>query len=83
MNIELLGFVAAFCTTIAFVPQVWLIWKRRSAEGVSTLMYVIFTTGVGLWFLYGLMIHSWPVIVANAITLALACTVLLMKWRFG
>ncbi|MCG2585261.1 SemiSWEET transporter [Massilia sp. TS11] len=82
MNIELLGFLAACCTTFSFLPQVWLVWKRRSAEGVSLGMYLIFTIGVALWFLYGLLIGAWPVILANGVTLILAGTVLVMKWLF-
>ena len=82
MDIEFLGFLAAFCTTFSFVPQVWLVWKRRSAEGVSLGMYLIFTVGVAMWLAYGLMIQSSPVILANGITLLLAGTVLVMKWYF-
>ncbi|MDO6384922.1 MULTISPECIES: SemiSWEET transporter [Uliginosibacterium] len=80
---ELIGFLAAFCTTLAFVPQAWLTWRTRSAHGVSLGMYSIFVTGVALWLVYGIAILSWPVIVANAITLLLALFILIMKLRFG
>lgn len=79
---DVLGYFAAFCTTIAFVPQVLLVWRRRSAEGVSTIMYLILSVGVGLWLAYGLVLASWPIIIANAVTLALAFSVLAMKWLF-
>jgi MtN3 and saliva related transmembrane protein len=77
------GTLAAILTTIAFVPQAWLTWKTRSAQGVSFGMYSIFTTGVALWLTYGLIIDAWPVIIANAITLLLALFILGMKFRFG
>lgn len=79
---EFVGGLAAFLTTLAFVPQVLLTWKTRRADGVSLGMYSIFTTGVALWLLYGLMIGAWPVIVANALTLTLALFILAMKLRF-
>lgn len=82
MNIEHLGFAAAACTTFSFVPQVLLVWRNRAADGVSTSMYLIFIVGVALWLCYGLMIGSLPVVVANALTLILASSVLLMKWHF-
>ena len=82
MNTEHLGFAAAACTTLAFVPQVMLVWRARAAVGVSTGMYLIFIAGVALWLSYGLQIGSMPVIVANALTLCLASSVLLMKWHF-
>ncbi|KQZ38927.1 SemiSWEET transporter [Duganella sp. Root1480D1] len=80
---DLLGFIAAFCTTFAFVPQVLLVWRQRSAEGISTGMYLIFSFGVLLWLLYGLQTRAWPVIIANGITLALALCVLAMKLHFS
>ncbi len=82
LTIDHLGFVAAFCTTCSFVPQVLLVWRERAAAGVSAGMYSLFIFGVALWLAYGVMIQSWPVIIANALTLVLASSVLIMKWRF-
>lgn len=74
-----IGYAAATLTTISFVPQVVQVLKTRSTKDVSLGMYSLFTLGVALWFVYGLMIQAWPVIVANAITLLLAGAVLVMK----
>ena len=79
----LIGSTAAFLTTLAFVPQAWMTWKSRRAEGISLGMYGIFTVGVALWCLYGVLLGAWPVIVANAVTLMLAVFILGMKLRFG
>lgn len=80
---NLIGALAATLTTIAFIPQAWMTWKSKRAEGVSLGMYSIFTTGVALWLLYGVIIGAWPVIIANFFTLALALFILAMKLRFG
>ena len=80
---SLIGFIAATLTTISFVPQVIKIWRSRSTHDVSLGMYALFTLGVAMWLAYGLLIHSWPVILANFVTLLLAGTVLLMKLKFG
>jgi MtN3 and saliva related transmembrane protein len=84
MNVSIndLGYLAAVCTTGAFIPQVWMVWRERGAPGISTGMYLIFIAGVFFWFCYGMAIRSWPVIIANALTLALAGGVLGMKWYF-
>lgn len=84
MNLDInhLGFAAAVCTTSAFVPQVLLVWRQRGAPGVSTGMYLMFIAGVAMWLLYGLALNSWPVVIANALTLVLACAILGMKWYF-
>ena len=82
VNIEHLGFAAAACTTFSFVPQVLLVWRNRAATGISTGMYLLFITGIALWLWYGLMLGSMPIVIANAFTLALASSVLLMKWTF-
>lgn len=79
---ETVGFVAATCTTFAFVPQVVRIWRTRSAEDISLAMYLTMVAGVLLWIVYGTRIHSVPLVVANAVSLVLACAVLMGKLRF-
>lgn len=77
------GAFAATLTTVAFIPQAWMTWKRRHADGVSLGMYSIFTLGVALWLAYGLLLGSWPIIISNILTLGLAVFILVMKIRFG
>jgi MtN3 and saliva related transmembrane protein len=77
--IQLTGFAAAFCTTFAFLPQVLHIWKNKSAEGVSLVMYSILLTGLFLWTLYGIAQSDLPLIVANIITFTLALMVVILK----
>jgi MtN3 and saliva related transmembrane protein len=81
--IDLIGSVAAVLTTVSFVPQVWHSLKTRDVSGISLGMYSAFTIGVALWLVYGLLLWSWPLIIANSITLALAATILGLKLRFG
>jgi MtN3 and saliva related transmembrane protein len=84
MNLtEAVGYGAAIFTTISFVPQAWLSWKTRRTAGLSVGMYVLFALGVALWLGYGWLIGAWPVIVANAVTLALALFILAVRLRFG
>lgn len=82
VDIDTLGFLAAILTTVAFIPQVLLVWRQRAAPGVSTGMYIIFVTGIALWLWYGLLLSSWPLIIANSLTLLLAGSVLAMKLVF-
>ena len=79
MPVDLVGYVAAILTTIAFVPQALTSWRTRDLSGVSLPMYSIFTAGVAMWLAYGVMLGSWPIIVANMITLALSGAVLALK----
>lgn len=75
----LLGYPAAFLTTIAFVPQALHYWRSRDLTGISLPMYTLFTLGVALWLGYGLEIGSLPIIAANGVTLVLASVVLWLK----
>lgn len=75
----MIGYVAATLTTVSFVPQVIKVLQTRSTKDVSLGMYGLFTLGVALWLVYGIMISAWPVILANAITCLLAGAVLIMK----
>jgi len=79
MNSDALGYLAACLTTFSFVPQVWHTLRTRDVSGISLHMYGAFTLGIALWLVYGVMINSWPVIVANTVTLALASSILALK----
>ena len=76
---NLVGYVAAALTTVAFVPQALKSWQTRDLSGVSLPMYSLFTAGVAMWLVYGVMLGSWPIIIANAITIILASVVLTLK----
>ena len=80
--VDTVGTIAACLTTASFLPQVWLSFKTRDVSGVSLGMYSVFTVGVALWLVYGLLLGAWPIVVANAITLLLALAILGMKLRF-
>ena len=75
------GYVAAFCTTCSFVPQVIHTLKTRDTRSISLAMYATFVFGVAMWLLYGLLVGDFPIIVANTVTICLASTVLFMKVR--
>lgn len=79
---DLIGYLAAILTTCSFVPQAWLTFRTRDVSGISLGMYSVFTTGVALWLAYGVLLGAWPIVAANAITLALAVAILVMKLRF-
>ena len=81
--IDVIGSVAAVLTTASFIPQAWHSFKTRDVSGISLSMYSVFTLGVALWLLYGVLLQSWPLMIANSITLVLAATILGMKLRFG
>lgn len=80
---EWVGYLAALLTTASFVPQAWLTFRTRDVSGISLGMYSVFATGVALWLGYGLLLGAWPIVAANAITLALALAILGMKLRYG
>ncbi len=81
--IQIIGLLAGGCTTIAFVPQVIKTWRSRSARDLSLGMFLIFTSGVILWLVYGLLVGDIPVIAANVVTLLLAGWLLIMKLRWS
>lgn len=83
MSMEWIGYVAATLTTVAFLPQAIKTIRTRDTKGISLGMYVVFTIGIACWFGYGLVLQSWPMIIANIITFLLSATILVMKLRHG
>jgi MtN3 and saliva related transmembrane protein len=79
---EIIGYFAAVLTTASFVPQAWHTFQTRDVRGISLGMYSVFTTGVACWMVYGVLLHAWPIVIANCITLALAAAILVMKLRY-
>lgn len=80
---EWLGYLAAMLTTLAFVPQAIQVIRSKDTRGISLPMYVIFTAGVACWVGYGVALGSWPMIVANLVTMVLALVILVLKCRYG
>lgn len=76
---EVIDYLAAFCTTISFLPQAYLTLKTRDTESLSLGMYSTFTLGVLLWLLYGLLIEDKAIVLANVITFVLSATILVFK----
>ena len=80
--VQIIGLVAAFCTTISFLPQVIKTWRTGSAKDLSLGMFSFFCAGVALWLIYGIMEHDVPIIAANLLTLILSSTLLFFKLRW-
>ncbi|TAL70917.1 MAG: hypothetical protein EPN82_01040 [Bacteroidetes bacterium] len=78
----IIGFLAAFCTTFAFIPQLIKVWKNKHAKDISLRMYIIFIIGIALWLVYGIIINNLPIIAANTVTIILAGIILIFKIKY-
>lgn len=76
------GYVAALCTTGAYIPQVLRVWRTRSTQDISLKTYALLVTGLSLWLTYGIWRGEIPLIAANSVTLMLASTILYFKLRY-
>jgi MtN3 and saliva related transmembrane protein len=81
-TIDLIGYAAATMTTVSFLPQLIRVVRLRSARDISLTMFLVFSAGTFAWFLYGVLSHSTPVWVANAVTFLLSMSILILKLRF-
>lgn len=77
-----LGLLAGGLTTASFVPQVLKIYKTKSAEDVSLVMFIAFCIGVGLWLTYGIFKQDWAILLTNGVTLLLGLAILVMKIKY-
>lgn len=82
MSFDLIGYAAAVCTTLSFLPQAYVAIKHRDTKSLSLGMYIIYTFGLCLWLVYGLYKDDWALIGSNSITLVLAATILITKLRY-
>lgn len=77
--ITLIGSAAAICSTASFVPQAWKIIRTRDTSALSARMYAVTVTGFSLWLAYGILLGEWPLIVTNAVCLAMSAFILVMR----
>lgn len=80
---EIIGLGAGILTTISFLPQVILIYKTKHTKDISLGMFSLFTVGIVLWLIYGILSRSVSVIAANSVTFFLSLYILIMKIRHG
>lgn len=80
---DLVGLAAAATTTLCWLPQALKTIRTRDARSLSLAAQAAFTTGLGLWLAYGVLIRDVPLIAANAVSFALAATILGLKLRYG
>lgn len=80
---EIVGFVAAFLTTAAFLPQVYQTWKTKDVSSLSMPMLAMFFVGIVLWLVYGVSINSPSMIVANSITVISAFMLVYFKIKYA
>jgi MtN3 and saliva related transmembrane protein len=74
-----LGFIAAVLTSVSFVPQVYKIWKTNDTQSISLTMFLLFTSGVMCWLVYGYFRNDIAITIANGFTLTLSMYILYKK----
>ncbi|MFH1380977.1 MAG: SemiSWEET transporter [Candidatus Omnitrophota bacterium] len=81
--ITIVGLIAAICTTIAFFPQIIMVYRTKQTRDLSLPTFLLLTTGIFLWLLYGILLGNFPIILANAITLIGCLYILIMKIKYS
>jgi MtN3 and saliva related transmembrane protein len=79
LNHDIIGYLAAFFTTVAFIPQAYKIFKTNQTADLSLSLFFIYSLGVSMWLLYGILLHSIPMTLANSISLSLSLYILYKK----
>ncbi len=80
--VDLIGYAAATLTTVSFVPQLLRVLRLRSARDISLVMFLVFSAGTFAWMVYGFLVGSTPVLIANVVTFGLSMTILVLKLKY-
>ena len=81
-TITIVGLIAAAFTTVSLLPQLMKVWKTKSTKDISTGMFALFCSGVFLWFVYGIYIKDFPIILANSLAFIQALAILVFKAKY-
>ncbi len=68
-DIVIVGYFAGFCTAVAQFPQALKVIKTADTQSISLGMYGIMTFGILLWFVYGVLLVNFPMMIANGVCL--------------
>lgn len=83
MNIStLIGLIACFLTTGAFLPQIIKTIKIKDTKSISISMYLIYSLGIIIWLLYGFMVNDMIIIIGNIFSLIFGLIMLVMKIKY-
>jgi MtN3 and saliva related transmembrane protein len=82
-EINLIGYIAAACTTLCWLPQAVRTIRTKDTRAISLWTQSLFALGIAFWLIYGILAGSMPIVASNAITLPLVLIVLAMKVRYG
>ncbi|MFA5271457.1 MAG: SemiSWEET transporter [Candidatus Omnitrophota bacterium] len=83
MTIFIVGVAAGVLTTAAFLPQLIRVVKTKHTKDLSLITFSLFSLGVSLWLIYGILLKELPIILANAFTLVFAILIVIMKIKYG
>jgi MtN3 and saliva related transmembrane protein len=81
-TITVVGLIAALFTTLSLLPQLIKIYKTKSTRDISTGMFTLFCGGVFLWFIYGVLVNDFPIIIANSLAFIQALVILFFKVKY-
>lgn len=82
ISLDIIGIIAGTLTTSSFIPQIVKIFSTKEVRDISLVMYVVLSTGIALWIVYGVFAKSLPIILANSVGLILSSTVIMTKIVF-
>ena len=80
--IMIIGLIAASLTTGALLPQLIKVWKTKSTKDISAGMFTLTSAGVFLWFVYGVYVNNFPIIIANSLAFIQALVILIFKIKY-
>jgi MtN3 and saliva related transmembrane protein len=80
--VTVIGLIAAAFTTISLLPQLLKVWRSHSTKDISTGMFLLYCSGVLLWFVYGALVQNTPIILANSLAFIQAAITLIFKIKY-
>ncbi len=80
-SVEIIGLLAGLLGVIAWIPQIYRIWIKKKADGISLPTFLVITTALVLWLIYGFLVNSLSLIISNIFTLIMILFVLIGAWK--
>ncbi len=67
MALEIIGYAAALCMVLGYLPQAIATIRTRDTDGIALPTFCMLGLGSIFFVIQGIMLSNWPIVITNVI----------------
>ena len=78
---QIVGFIAAFFSSVSFLPQTYRIIKTNNIDSLSLFTLVLCFSAASFWIIYGILRHDIAILITNVIALIIYISIFILYYK--